>query len=124
MSNELSRVKSRSKKKAGRTGARRAAAALEETRVHAAEAPAAAGTGTEPRSVVLSRKARGLPAAPVPRPEAAGDDPTPARTRTYPSERLKWSKRFVNALYVLFLALLVLLVAWGVKGAPDPVDLW
>ena len=123
MSNELSRVKSRSKKKAGRTEARRAAAALEEARVHAVEAPAAAGTGTEPHGIVLSRKARSL-SAPAPGLKAAEEAPTPARTRTYPSERLKWSKRFVNALYVLFLALLVLLVTWGVKGAPDPVDLW
>lgn len=51
-------------------------------------------------------------------------EPTPSRSQSYPSERIRFSKMFINSLYVMFLMLLVFLVWWGIEGAPPLRTLW
>lgn len=76
----------------------------------------------------LSRKARhsNSGSKKSPKSEQPGQDQknTPSRTDTYPSERIRLSKIFVNSLIVMFIALLVSLVVWGIKGAPPLHTLW
>ncbi|NQX44842.1 hypothetical protein HQN87_05840 [Paenibacillus tritici] len=76
----------------------------------------------------LSRKDRlsGRRASRRPEREAVqqeGED-TPSRTQSYPSERIRFSKMFVNSLIVLFLMLLGFLLWWGFAGAPELRKLW
>ncbi|UQZ32435.1 hypothetical protein C2I18_02020 [Paenibacillus sp. PK3_47] len=76
----------------------------------------------------LSRKARhsgsGSRRTVQPEQPAKDQEGTPSRTDTYPSERIRLSKIFVNSLIVMFVALVVSLVVWGVKGAPPLDTLW
>ncbi|AJS58007.1 hypothetical protein [Paenibacillus sp. IHBB 10380] len=51
-------------------------------------------------------------------------DPVPARTDTYSSQRIKLSKIFLNTLIVLFFLLTMGLVWWGVEGAPPLNEIW
>ncbi|MGF7050004.1 hypothetical protein J2T13_004527 [Paenibacillus sp. DS2015] len=51
-------------------------------------------------------------------------EPVPARTDTYSSQRMKLSKIFLNTLIVLFFLLTIGLVWWGIEGAPDWKEMW
>lgn len=55
---------------------------------------------------------------------SAGGEATPSRASSYPSERVRLSKMFVNSLIVVFLLLLVSLLWWGIEGAPELRTLW
>ncbi|WP_143192072.1 hypothetical protein [Paenibacillus helianthi] len=77
----------------------------------------------------LSRKNRHSLAQPgkkVKREERPVDEEssTPSRAESYPSERLRFSKMFINSLIVIFLLLLIFLLYWGLIGAPDLNTLW
>ncbi|KWX80436.1 hypothetical protein AML91_00830 [Paenibacillus jilunlii] len=88
----------------------------------ATEAPPA-GTGTLSRksrySTAPSRKAAQRDERPV-----DGETTTPSRTESYPSERLRFSKMFINSLIIIFMLLLGFLLWWGLNGAPDLNTLW
>ncbi|SET53567.1 hypothetical protein [Paenibacillus sp. NFR01] len=55
---------------------------------------------------------------------SAAGEATPSRASSYPSERVRLSKMFVNSLIVVFLLLLVSLLWWGIEGAPELRTLW
>ncbi|MBW4082862.1 hypothetical protein [Paenibacillus sp. S150] len=125
MSEELSRVKSRRKQNTAEESSgpkSKKKSRLSPASTVAAEAPVAV-PGT------LSRKSRrltapsGKTAAQAEKP-AEGESSTPSRTETYPSERLRFSKMFINSLIVIFLLLLAFLLYWGLIGAPDLNELW
>lgn len=125
MSEELSRVKSR--KKPNKTEQPFAAKRKNRSRVSSASQTATethfAGTGT------LSRKSRyssapSRKAAKRDEMSADGETATPSRTETYPSERLRFSKMFINSLIIIFILLLGFLLWWGLNGAPDLNTLW
>lgn len=125
MSEELSRVKSRRKQHNVKgqppvKGEKAKTAAVSDT---AQNTPAVQVPGT------LSRKARNSAAyqKPAGKRQAAdqevGED-TPSRSQSYPSERIRLSKIFVNSLIFMFVLLLASLVWWGIEGAPELRTLW
>ncbi|SDM22204.1 hypothetical protein [Paenibacillus jilunlii] len=125
MSEELSRVKSRKKpNKAEQPSAakRKNRSRVPSASLTATEAPPA-GTGTLSRksrySTAPSRKAAQRDERPV-----DGETTTPSRTESYPSERLRFSKMFINSLIIIFMLLLGFLLWWGLNGAPDLNTLW
>ncbi|WP_405114758.1 hypothetical protein MHH28_10885 [Paenibacillus sp. FSL K6-1217] len=124
MTEQLSRVRSRQKQQKreqqppARAGKRQPAYGAAEER--AGSPVPVAGT--------LSRKERlsGRRGARRPEHEAAQQEgeQTPSRAESYPSERIRFSKMFINSLIVLFLMLLAFLLWWGINGAPDLGSLW
>ncbi|KAA9007193.1 hypothetical protein F4V43_01525 [Paenibacillus spiritus] len=154
MSEELSRVKSRAKAKsankpaaAAKTASRRASGRIPDTKGAAAalsrskrSAPREAGSAAESKPAVRkpkepavgSRVSKHSAAAAGSRRSAAGrsgraaktEGSTPSRASKHSSERVRLSKIFVNSLQALFLALLAMLLLWGVKGAPPLNELW
>ncbi|WP_379162267.1 hypothetical protein [Paenibacillus sp. sgz5001063] len=125
MSEELSRVKSRKKTNRDEQSVsvrKRTKSQHPSTAPLVADSPvAAAGT--------LSRKKRHSSVQPikqVKREESLVDEEnsTPSRAESYPSERLRLSKMFINSLIVIFLLLLIFLLYWGLIGAPDLNTLW
>ncbi|WP_342561841.1 hypothetical protein NST84_19610 [Paenibacillus sp. FSL R7-0345] len=126
MNEELSRVKSR-RKSADRqsrppAGASKAqpVRATATTEVYQEQGVKASGG--------LSRKARyaakGSAKTDSQQLNTAQDGETPSRSESYSSERVRWSKIFVNTLSVLFILLLGFLVWWGIEDAPDLRTLW
>ncbi|QSF43222.1 hypothetical protein [Paenibacillus tianjinensis] len=123
MSEELSRVKSRRKQ-----NNRKDQPQLK--REKARSTTLSASSQNEPVVPVpgtLSRKAKYAAASP----KAAGNrqttqeaEDTPSRSRSYPSERIRLSKIFVNSLIFMFVLLLASLVWWGIEGAPELRTLW
>ncbi|MNO59493.1 hypothetical protein D3C76_500820 [compost metagenome] len=125
MSEELSRVKSRKKP----TKVEQSAAGKRKHRSRISSASPAVSETPLAASGTLSRKSRHSAAASrrtVSRDEmpADGEASTPSRTESYPSERLRFSKMFINSLIVIFLLLLAFLLYWGLIGAPDLNTLW
>lgn len=125
MNEELSRVKSRRKSAdrhnrppAGASKAKPVRATAEVTQEQGVKA-----------SGGLSRKARYAAKGPAKtmsqqRNTAQEGEETPSRSESYSSERVRWSKIFVNTLSVLFILLLGFLVWWGIEDAPDLRTLW
>ena len=125
MSEELSRVRTRQKQYKGegqspvkgKKGNPDRPAGTEQT-----ETPAAVPGA-------LSRKSRhSIPAASKKSKHAAVQqqegEATPSRAESYPSERIRFSKMFVNSLIVIFILLLAFLLWWGIEGAPELRTLW
>jgi hypothetical protein len=124
MSEGLSRVKTRQKQYNGEgqtpvKGNKRSRTSV--TAAASAETPV-------PAPGNLSRKARhsnqGRRRSVKTEQPAQDKEGTPSRTDSYPSERIRLSKLFVNSLIVMFVALVVSLVWWGVEGAPKLNMLW
>lgn len=123
MSDDLSRVKSRQKKYKGEGQAPVKGKNRKQAAVSPPHEPEAPGT--------LSRKARHSGTAARTsvkhdrheRADQEGED-TPSRAQTYPSERIRLSKIFVNSLIVMFVMLLASLFWWGFEGAPELRTLW
>lgn len=125
MSEELSRVKSRKKP----NKAEQPAAIRKRAGSRTSSAPSMVNDSPTPVAGTLSRKSRHTSAQPgkkVKREERPVDEEssTPSRAESYPSERLRFSKMFINSLIVIFLLLLVFLLYWGLIGAPDLNTLW
>ncbi|CAH1194388.1 hypothetical protein PAECIP111892_01629 [Paenibacillus auburnensis] len=123
MSEELSRVKSRRKQNNGKgqPQLKREKAMSTTLSATAQNEPAVQVTGT------LSRKAKYAAASPKPagnRQTTQEPEDTPSRSQSYPSERIRLSKIFVNSLYFIFVLLLASLVWWGIEGAPELRTLW
>ncbi|OMF91966.1 hypothetical protein [Paenibacillus sp. FSL R7-0273] len=140
MNEELSRVKSRRKSAERKTTDRKTAdrktaerpsrpAAVSRKRQADAESAEMRPETAKP-SAGLSRKARHGASGSSSRQDrpkrtaAQETEETPSRSQSYPSERVRLSKIFVNSLYVLFIMLLGFLVLWGIKGAPELRTLW
>ncbi|MEK5446955.1 hypothetical protein [Paenibacillus sp. FSL R7-0331] len=130
MSEELSRVKSRRKSADHKSSDRkkRSAAGTNQKQTTAVSPEVRQETAEQPAG--LSRKARhGAAASPV-KPDRQKQtatqetEDTPSRSQSYPSERLRLSKIFVNSLYVLFILLLGFLIWWGINDAPALRTLW
>ncbi|WP_038594556.1 hypothetical protein NYE80_23310 [Paenibacillus sp. FSL H7-0357] len=124
MSDDLSRVKSRQKKYKGEGQA----PVKGKNRKQAAVSPPKETEAPVLVSGTLSRKARHSSTAAKTsvkhdRAEQEGED-TPSRAQTYPSERIRLSKIFVNSLIVMFVMLLASLFWWGFEGAPELRTLW
>jgi cobalamin biosynthesis Mg chelatase CobN len=123
MSEELSRVKSRRKQNNGKgqPQLKREKAMSTTLSATAQNEPVVPVTGT------LSRKAKYAAASPKPagnRQTTQEAEDTPSRSQSYPSERIRLSKIFVNSLYFIFVLLLASLVWWGIEGAPELRTLW
>ncbi|WP_238650074.1 hypothetical protein [Paenibacillus piscarius] len=125
MTEQLSRVRSRQKQYKGEelSAASRGDASPSVPQAPGQKRkPAVAAAGTLSRKERLARRRGGG------RPEEEGRQPegeeTPSRTQTYPSERIRFSKMFVNSLSVLFLMLLAFLLYWGIEGAPPLRELF
>lgn len=124
MSEELSRVKSRQKKYKGeaQTSSRDRHPNVREGSPYKDPEPSV----TVPAS--LSRKARysSAPDKSSAERRKAGEDEekTPSRSETYPSERVRLSKIFVNTLIFMFVLLVASLFWWGKEGAPELRTLW
>ena len=124
MSEELSRVRSRQKQYKGE-----GQSSVKEK--NGSPAPAAVAEKADIPAVVqgtLSRKVRHSVQQPSKRPKQAAEpqegEATPSRTQSYPSERIRFSKMFVNSLIVIFIMLLASLLWWGIEGAPPLRTLW
>ena len=124
MSEELSRVKSRQKQYKGEgqlpVKEKKRIPSHEDIPEHRETQSAVPGT--------LSRKGR-QPAQRVNKKPKHGTDQqegeeTPSRAQSYPSERIRFSKMFINSLIVIFVMLLAFLLFWGIKGAPPLRELW
>lgn len=122
MTEQLSRVRSRQKQTKSEGQQRSVRSASEPA------SEAAARTGRPAVPGTLSRKDRLARSRSAVKPEQEGRQPegeeTPSRTQTYPSERIRFSKMFVNSLIVLFLMLLAFLLYWGIEGAPPLRELF
>ncbi|KUP20389.1 hypothetical protein [Paenibacillus sp. DMB5] len=126
MNEELSRVKSR--RKSAERKSRPPAGVNSKTKAVQTSTEAHSGQVTKP-SAGLSRKARyaarGAEKEEKQHRTAAEEEAeTPSRSQSYPSQRVRWSKIFVNTLSALFILLLAFLVWWGVEGAPELRTLW
>ncbi|CAM4486678.1 hypothetical protein [Paenibacillus typhae] len=126
MSEELSRVKSR--RKSAERKSRSSAGINSKTKTVQTSTEAHPGQVVKP-SGGLSRKARYASggaerAEKQQRAAAEGEAETPSRSQSYPSQRVRWSKIFVNTLSALFILLLAFLVWWGIEGAPELRNLW
>ncbi|NGM81513.1 hypothetical protein G5B47_03705 [Paenibacillus sp. 7124] len=137
MSEELSRIKSRKNKKirkeasgihAKNAGKAKASASKKKEQASSPtlsrsrkSTSASRKTGQEGRKTAAPR---GRKRADRPRPGEEEEQSAPSRSATYRSERVRLSKLFVNSLNVLFMMLLILLVWWGIKGAPPLRTLW
>lgn len=125
MTEQLSRVRSRQKhtKGEGQKPSARSAPSLPASEAAGrARKPAVAAAGTLSRKDRLARR-RGAVSTEQESRLAEGEE-TPSRTQTYPSERIRFSKMFVNSLIVLFLMLLAFLLYWGIEGAPPLRELF
>lgn len=125
MSEELSRVKSRNKqyKREGRSTVKTKSRTLQADSAKKNPETPAALSGT------LSRKARysSVPARSVAAEQektGENEERTPSRAETYPSERVRLSKIFVNTLIFMFVLLVASLFWWGKEGAPELRTLW
>lgn len=122
MSEELSRLKSRQKKRGGEG---KTSGKSKKVNPRSEGAPSKSNhsrttTGT------LSRKAR-RPAASAKGSNGGNkeqEESVPSRSDTYSSERVRLSKMFVNSLIFIFVILLVALLWWGIEGAPPLRTLW
>lgn len=126
MNEELSRVKSR--RKSAERKSRPPAGINNKTKSVQTSTETHSGQGAKP-SAGLSRKARyaarGAEKAVKQHGTAAEEEAeTPSRSLSYPSQRVRWSKIFVNTLSALFILLLAFLVWWGIEDAPDLRTLW
>ncbi|WNS44466.1 hypothetical protein [Paenibacillus sp. MMS20-IR301] len=76
----------------------------------------------------LSRKARQTlqrtSGKPKGKAAAKEGEETPSRAQSYPSERIRFSKMFINSLIIIFVLLLAFLLWWGIIGAPPLKTLW
>jgi hypothetical protein len=124
MSEELSRVRSRQKQYKG--GGQSSV-----NEKNGSPAPAEVAEKDDTPAVVqgtLSRKVRHSVQQTPKRPKQVAvpqeGEATPSRTKSYPSERIRFSKMFVNSLIVIFIMLLASLLWWGIEGAPPLRDLW
>ncbi|WP_340024470.1 hypothetical protein MHI24_05010 [Paenibacillus sp. FSL K6-1096] len=125
MTEQLSRVRSRQKhtKGEGQKPSSRGSASLSAADTAAqAGKPAVAAAGTLSRKDRLARRRGAVNTEQENRQSESGE--TPSRTQSYPSERIRFSKMFVNSLIVLFLMLLAFLLYWGIEGAPPLRELW
>ncbi|MNC06423.1 hypothetical protein D3C75_539340 [compost metagenome] len=124
MSEELSRVKSRRKQNNGKgqSQVKGEKAISLTTSATAQNEPIVRVPGT------LSRKAKYSSASSKPagnrQTSAHEAEDTPSRSQSYPSERIRLSKIFVNSLIFMFVLLLASLVWWGIEGAPELRTLW
>ncbi|MNO45660.1 hypothetical protein D3C76_359320 [compost metagenome] len=122
MSEELSRLKSRQKKRGGEG---KTSGKSKKTNSRSEGAP---GKSSHSRTTTttLSRKAR-RPAASAKGSTSGNkeqEESVPSRSDTYSSERVRLSKMFVNSLIFIFVILLVALLWWGIEGAPPLRTLW
>ncbi|BCG59950.1 hypothetical protein [Paenibacillus sp. URB8-2] len=137
MSDELSRIKSRQNKK--NRGTTSGVNASNRGKAEASSAKKKEGGSVQTLSRSRKRTAdggksgqagrktatpRGGRRADRPRQGEKEEQSPPSRSVTYRSERIRLSKLFVNSLNVLFMMLLILLVWWGIKGAPPLRTLW
>ncbi|OKP95670.1 hypothetical protein [Paenibacillus sp. P46E] len=125
MSEELSRVKSRKKP----NKAEQPAPVRKRTESRTLSAPPTINDSPAAVAGTLSRKSRHSAVQPgkkIKREARPVDEEssTPSRAESYPSERLRFSKMFINSLIVIFLLLLLFLLYWGLIGAPDLNTLW
>jgi cobalamin biosynthesis Mg chelatase CobN len=122
MSEELSRLKSRQKK---RSGEGKTSGKSKKTNPRSEGAPKKSNH-SRTTTATLSRKAR-RPAASAKGSNAGNkeqEESVPSRSNTYSSERVRLSKMFVNSLIFIFVILLVALLWWGIEGAPPLRTLW
>ncbi|CAH1054770.1 hypothetical protein [Paenibacillus pseudetheri] len=122
MSEELSRLKSRQKKRGveGKTSGK-----SKKTNPRSEGTPRKSNH-SRTTTATLSRKAR-RPAASAKGSNAGNkeqEESVPSRSNTYSSERVRLSKMFVNSLIFIFVILLVALLWWGIEGAPPLSTLW
>ncbi|WP_042215571.1 hypothetical protein [Paenibacillus borealis] len=124
MSEELSRVRSRQKQYKG--GGQ--SPVKEKNGNSTSDAVAGPPDAPVVAPGILSRKVRhaGQQAQKKPKHEAEQQEgeATPSRAQSYPSERIRFSKMFINSLIVIFIMLLAFLLFWGIKGAPPLRELW
>lgn len=124
MNSELSRVKSRRKE---RDGGRAEAVRTDTARTAPQEEPVTlsrvqrhGGRKQAPTREAGRTAGRGR-RSPAPGEE---EERAPSRTETHASDKIRFSKIFVNTLYALFFMLLVFLLYWGLRGAPPLRELW
>lgn len=123
MSEQLSRVKSRQKKKRKQSPVKELPVTPDVP--HSAAEEQGRPTRAKPATAALSRRGRRQSSGEQSADKGnTGDASTPSRTETYSSERVRLSKMFVNSLIFLFVLLLGFLLIWGVKGAPPLKELW
>ncbi|ASA22948.1 hypothetical protein [Paenibacillus donghaensis] len=124
MSEQLSRVKSRQKQYNRQTPPavkeKKVAAQTAVTKQQAPAQPSRRATA----SAGLSRKVRLDAAQKQAGSTVSEGENVPSRTKTYNTDRFRFSKIFVNSLIALFVVLLLFLLYWGLIGAPDLKDLW
>lgn len=123
MSEELSRVKSRKKKYKGEEEFDVKSLEKSQSPAHTSDEAPAAISGTLSRT---SRYSSAKAKKTVKREVARTDEETatPSRSESYPSERLRLSKMFINSLIVIFVLLLGSLLWWGLEGAPPLRTIW
>jgi len=134
MSEELSRVKSRQKKKTRErsSGGRKTAANVKTEPKKEKSAPVLSRTRKKTSSGkpapagrrTTAATARGGSRAARPKAGREEEQTAPSRSATYRSERVRLAKLFVNTRNVLFFVLLAFLLVWGIKGAPPLRTLW
>lgn len=120
----LSRVKSRQKQNSGEgqysvKGNKRNSSPVYEEKQTGTPLQAAASLSRKNRHSAVSAKIATLQDGGEPESEG-----TPSRTQSYPSERVRLSKMFVNSLILIFIMLLGFLIWWGIVGAPPLHTLW
>ncbi|OMD39839.1 hypothetical protein [Paenibacillus odorifer] len=123
MSEELSRLKSRQKK---RVGEGKTPGKSKKANPRSEGAPKKSNH-SRTTTATLSRKARRRPAASTKGTNGGNkeqEETVPSRSDTYSSERVRLSKMFVNSLIFIFVILLVALLWWGIEGAPPLRTLW
>ncbi|WP_379129120.1 hypothetical protein [Paenibacillus sp. sgz500958] len=126
MSEELSRVKSR--KKQYKVEEQPSVKAQKDEQIEKSTIE----TGTQDtgilsrrnRSKVQSKSDKAEQAVMQRKNNGADGEMPPSRSKTYTSERVRLSKMFVNSLIFLFVTLLILLLWWGIEGAPELRTLW
>lgn len=125
MSEELSRVRSRQKQYKGegkspvkgKKGNPARAAGTEQTETQAAVPGALSRKSRQPvRADSMKSKHAAV--------QQQEGEATPSRAESYPSERIRFSKMFVNSLIVIFVLLLACLLWWGIEGAPELRTIW
>ncbi|WP_339319837.1 hypothetical protein [Paenibacillus sp. FSL R10-2734] len=122
MSEELSRLKSRQKK---RSSEGKPSGKSKKVNPRSEGTPRKS-SHSRTTATTLSRKARRT-AASVKGSTSGNneqEESIPSRSNTYSSERVRLSKMFVNSLIFIFVILLIALLWWGIEGAPPLRTLW
>ncbi|UNK20490.1 hypothetical protein MNQ98_10950 [Paenibacillus sp. N3/727] len=109
--NELSRMERHQSRHKGRKKNKAAARSQHKAGMEHAPYASEGSEEIEGLSRTRSAKLRGNDASPE-------EEVPPSRTSTYPSQRVRMSKWFVNTLIVLFILLMAGLLIWGLIGAP------